>query len=734
MRLSSRRPAARTVLIATLLAAVLPTSAAPLRAQTPDSASGADTGAAITGFSRETAGRQRVLERLLATTPDTARARTLARALGAEPHVAGTPAQTRTADRVLRTMAEAGLDTMRLPLRVYLPFPESTVVELIRPVRRRLRLTEPALPEDPSTQGRLWPVMNGYSASGDVIGSVVYANYGLAADYRTLDSLGVSVKGKVVVARYGRSYRGIKAREAEANGALALILYSDPQDDGWFRGDVYPDGPMRPPAAAQRGSINNTRADPSTPGWPSTADARRIPRDSMQLVAIPVVPLGYGEAQAILARLRGRSVPQSWQGALPFRYHVGGTEEPRVRVGVWLQSGERAYKTIYNTFGTLRGTTWPDEMVIVGGHRDAWGHGAADNVSGVVAILEAARAWGDAARQGMGPRRTLVFATWDAEEWGLVGSTEYAELMADTLRARAVAYLNQDMSAVGRAFGASGTASLHPLLRDAARTLRHPGDTLSVYDAWRRQAPSREEEPRIGDLGGGSDFAGFYNYLGIPAFDFGFGGPIGVYHSAYDTHTFVERFADPGYLSHAAAARLSAVLLARLANADVVPLDYAAFGVYLASLLDEPARASAALGWSFDLAPLKAAADSLRLAGAAFNRARDSVLARGADSVALGRANAVLRTVEQEITREEGLPGRPGMRNLVFAADRDDGYATIALPGLAEAIRDGDERRARAEAEDLVRRVLAAARRVAEARAALHRQVTPVTSGQAGRR
>jgi N-acetylated-alpha-linked acidic dipeptidase len=673
----------------------------------------------LPGFGPDAAARQAAVERVLLEVPDTARARRHARALAAEPHVAGTPRQRWTADYVMREMAAMGLDTQRVALRVYLPHPESTVVELVAPERRRIALVEPPIPGDPSTQDTLWPPMNGYSGAGDVTAPVVYVNYGLAEDYRLLDSLGIPVRGRVAIARYGRSYRGIKAREAERNGAAALIMYSDPQDDGYFRGDVYPDGPWRGAHATQRGSINNSRADPSTPGWASTRDARRVPFDSMEIPRIPVVPMGYGHAAPILEALGGRSVPQAWQGGLPFRYHVGGTDSVRLRVAVWPEQGERAYKTIENTFGTLRGSDWRDELVVVGGHRDSWGHGAADNVSGIVSILEAARAWSEAAKRGMRPRRSIVFATWDAEEWGLVGSTEWVELAADRLRKNAVAYLNQDMSAVGRGFGASGTASLHPLLRAATGAVTHPGDSVTVAAAWRRGVTPPDTLPRIGDLGGGSDFAGFYNFLGIPAIDFGFGGPVGVYHSAYDTYTFMERFADPGYLSHAAAARLSAVLLGRIANADVVPLDYASFGSYLLPLLANAEKAAGDAGWKLETGDLRAALGELRTAGAAFNAARDAAVAARPSRKSLTEANRLLRGVEQEITRPEGLPGRANVRNLVFAADRDNGYANIPLPGLMEAIRDRDEPRAKREIADLARRVRAAAARVDAARTAL---------------
>jgi len=683
----------------------------PLEAQAP-----------LAGFTAASAARELALEARLMATPDTAHARRFSRDLSRVPHVAGTPEQQLTADYVLRQMRSWGLDTGRADFRVFLPYPDSTIVERVRPSRLRLSLEEPALPEDPSSQGRLWPAMNGTSGSGDVTAPLVYVNYGLPADYAVLDSLGLSVRGRVVIARYGRSFRGIKAREAEARGAAALILYSDPQDDGYVPGDVYPDGPMRNADGVQRGSVYNGEGDPSTPGWASVAGARRLPEDSMDISRIPVVPIGYRNAGLLMADLRGPGAPRGWQGGLPFHYHLGD-REVTVRVGLWHEHGDRAYKTITNTFGTIRGTDWPDELLIVGGHRDAWGPGASDDVSGVVAILEAARAWGEASQAGFRPKRTLVFATWDAEEWGTVGSTEWVESREPELSARGVAYLNLDEGASGRAFGAGATASLQPLIRDITRLVTQPGDTVSVYTRWRANSRTPDSlEVRLGDLGGGSDFAAFYNHLGVPSLGFGFGGPGGVYHSAYDSYTWMDRFGDPGFLAHAASARLAALALARLADADIVPFDYANFGRYLGELGERAGRLAENRRMTVRVDSIVAAADALREAGEKFAAARDEGLRAGLSRNAVKASNAELRMVERELTSPAGLPGRPWMRNLIFASDRDNGYADIALPALAEAIQSGDSAAAAASAGELATRIRAAALRVDAARAALLRQ------------
>jgi N-acetylated-alpha-linked acidic dipeptidase len=495
---------------------------------------------------------------------------------------------------------------------------------------------------------------------------------------------------------------------------------------------------MRNPQEVQRGSIYNGDGDPTTPDWASTANAKRVREDSLDVPHIPVVPIGYGNAEILMRDMRGAVVPARWQGGMRFEYHLGDSTV-LARVAVWPERGQRAYKMIYDTFGRLRGTDFPDEMVIIGGHRDAWGPGADDNISGTVSVMEAARAFAAAARDGNRPRRTVVFATWDAEEWGLVGSTEWVQLMRDSLKAGAVAYFNQDESAAGRNFGAGGTASLQGLIREATKTVPMPGDTASIYSRWsqaqaarsagagrggrRRRAAQVAVEPTLGDLGGGSDFSGFYNYLGIPSIETGFGGRAGWYHSAYDTYTAMERFGDPGYLSHVAEGRLAAVIVSRLANAEILPYDYAALGAYLAQLANpggariaEPnvARLAAELG------DVVQAATELRTAGQRFNDARDNALGAGTVSDSrLARANRELRQVEQKLTRVEGLPGRPFMKNLIFASDRDNGYANIALPGIAEALRDNDIERARRESRDLASRIRTATAHVEAARATL---------------
>ena len=678
--------------------------------------------APMSGYGPASAAAQRRAEAEVILLPSPANAEQFARALSRESHLAGTPAQARTRDYVVDRMRSWGLETEVRAYDVWMPHPTSVRVWRLAPGQRELDLAEgPVTGDSSSTLPEVLPI-NGYSGSGDVTAEVVYVNYGLIEDYATLDSLGVSVRGKIAVARYGRSFRGIKAREAERHGAAALLIYSDPQDDGFVRGDVYPGGPMRPPQGIQRGSVFNGTGDPTTPGVPSRPGATRVPPAESGVPRIPVVPLSYSNAAELLRDVRGVQIPQSWQGGLPFRYHVGpGPVSARVLVAT--DTATTPYKTIWNTFGIIRGSEFPDEMVLIGAHRDAWGPGAGDNVSGTVSVMEAARAVADLARRGLRPKRTIVFATWDAEEWGLIGSTEYVEDDSLRLLRGAVAYLNQDVSATGPTFGGGGSPSLRATLRAITRSVDDPGGKGSVYDAWRRATNVADSvEPPMGDPGGGSDFAGFYNHLGIPHSDWGFGGAGGVYHSAYDSRYWMETFGDPGYRYHATAARIGAALALRLANADVIPYDYVEFARTMRRYLPPIDGAIARRKWSVSAGALGASLDRLERSATSFGAVRDSALAGGPISKSRRAAtNAALLRVERALTRPQGLRTRPWYRNLIYAADEDNGYANIVFPSVNEAIRTGDATLTRSEIDDLARRFGEAAAAVDDAARALKR-------------
>ena len=668
------------------------------------------------GYGPTRAAQQRVAEQSAITRPDSARIQSLARALADRPHIAGTPAQARTRDLVIEALRAAGVETEVREYQVWLPHTTDYGVWRIAPNPVRLELREGEVPEDPTTLAHPeYPTVNGYSGTGDVTGEVVYVNYGLVEDYARLDSLGVSVKGKVAIARYGRSFRGIKAREAEKHGAVALLMYSDPADDGYVQGDVYPEGPYRNARGVQRGSVMNGAGDPSTPGYPSTAGAKRIPLEQMPVPRIPVLPLAYGNAMALLDGVRGTAIPRGWQGGLPFRYHVGpGPVVARVRVQS--DTASAPIKAIWNTFGIIRGTDFPDEIVVVGAHRDAWSPGAVDNVSGTTSVVESARAIAEQMKAGWRPRRTLLFATWDAEEWGLVGSTEYVEEDSLRLMKGGVAYLNQDVSASGPSFGGGGSPTLRALVRDVARTIPDPSGEGSVYEVWRKRAGVRAgEEPAMGDPGGGSDFAGFYNHLGIPHADWGFGGGNGIYHSNYDSWSFMERFGDPGYRYHTAAARVGTAMMMRLANADVLPYDHVEFARTMRRYLAPVDAGFKAIGSSATSAPLARAIDRMEAAAGEFARARNSALARGISLETQRVTNAALMRVERAMTRPAGLRTRPWYRNLIYVADEDNGYSTMVFPSINEALRSKDAGLAARELEDLVSRFDAATAALKEA-------------------
>jgi N-acetylated-alpha-linked acidic dipeptidase len=626
--------------------------------------------------------------------------------------MAGTPAQARTRDYVVNQMKSWGLETEVRSYSVWMPHPLSTRAWRIAPDPIELNLQEGPIPED-TTSVAFPQVMafNGYGAAGDVHGDVVYVNYGLIEDYAQLDSMGVSVKGRIAIARYGRSFRGIKAREAEKHGAVGLIIYSDPADDGYVRGDAYPVGPMRPSQGIQRGSVMNPDGDPSTPGYPSTVNAKRIPVSQMEVPHIPVLPISYGNAAELLRGLWGKSIPQPWQGGLPFRYHVG-PGPVQARMAVTTDATTNPYKEIWDTFGIVRGSEFPDEIVMIGGHRDAWGPGAADNVSGTVSVLEAARAIAEQVKAGKRPKRTIVFATWDAEEWGLIGSTEYVEDDSLRLSRSAVAYLNQDDVAQGPNFSGGGSPSLRALLRDVTKQVPDPSHQGSVYDVWRKRANLTADslEPQMGDPGGGSDFAGFYNHLGIPIADWGFGGPQGVYHSAYDSYHWMSKFGDPNFEVHATAARIGAATLLRIANADILPYDYVEFARTMRRFGTQVDQAIADKHLKVSAAGLTAAIGRMEDAASIFSAARDRALTAQLAPATAKQVNATLLEVERQLTRPHGLATRPWFRNLIYAADENNGYSTMVLPSVNEAIRLGDQGAVGQELADLAQRFDAATR------------------------
>ncbi|MES2357768.1 MAG: M28 family metallopeptidase [Gemmatimonadota bacterium] len=674
-----------------------------------------NTQTSIVGFTSANAQHQRELEAKAATLASPANADSLSRELSKEPHMAGTPAQARTRDIFARELRKYGIDPEVRTYSIYMPHPTSVHLYRVSPDAAELSLSEGPIAED--TTSFSYPQLltfNGYGAAGDATGEVVYVNYGLIEDYATLDSLGISVKGKIVIARYGRSYRGIKAREAEKHGAAALIIYSDPADDGFTRGDIYPEGPMRPWTGVQRGSVFNDNGDPTTPDYASVPGAKRIPLDQTNLPRIPVIPASYKNAAELLRDVRGGGeLPRGWQGGLPFRYHVG-PGPVRARVVVTTDAQTHPYKDIWDVLGTIRGSEYPDQLVIIGGHRDAWGPGAADNISGTVSILETARTIGDLVKQGYRPKRTIVFASWDAEEWGLMGSTEFVEQDSARLFKDGTAYINFDEVTTGPDLGASGSPSLRPFFRDVTKVVASPTGKGSVYDAWRisDRIKSDTAQPVIGDPGGGSDFAGFYNHLGIPIADWGFGGPMGVYHSAFDSYHWMSKFGDPGYKYHATMGVMGAVAITRLADADIIPYDYVEYARAMRGLTATAARNIAEKHWTnVSLSALDSSITVMETAASKFNETRDAALAKGVSAASRKQANELLMQVERAFVRAGGLPvsKREWFRNVIYAADNDNGYANIGLPSINEAVKAGDEALSVREIADLSQRFIKAA-------------------------
>lgn len=684
--------------------------------------------ASIDGFAPQEAVAESNWETQFRAVPQGASAREHLRRLTLEPHVAGTREDYQTAIYVRDQMRSFGLASELKEYQVLLQYPKQpTIVEMIAPRRERLQTVEAVIPEDPSSSNRkIIPLFNGYSGIGDVTAPLVYVNYGLPGDYEALKKSGVDTKGKIVLARYGSSFRGVKAKVAEENGAVGIIIYSDPADDGYMQGDVYPKGPWRPAQSAQRGSVQylfEYPGDPLTPGVPSIAGKPRIKlEDATDLPRIPVQPMSYGEAGKLLAALRGPLRPKGFQGGLPFAYHLGGTTDVRVHLKTDLEYVER---TIWDVITRIDGSDEPDRWVIMGNHRDAWTFGAVDPNSGTSAMLEVGRGLGQIMKAGWKPRRTVFLCSWDAEEYGLIGSTEWVEENADELREKAVAYLNMDTAVSGANFGASSVPSMWKLIRAATREVRDPKTGKSVYQAWqdrvRESLPEAEltdpatgsdrpiAEARIGALGSGSDYTPFLQHLGVPALDMGFGGDYGVYHSAYDSFYWMTKFGDPTFAYHVAAAQVWGTIAMRLASASGLPLDYTDYAAQIRDFLTETSRTAThrRLADSFDAKALNAAIkDFTEEAARVDRRRRETVMEIEATRTTssnvnpravlrLKRINDALLATERALTDARGLRGRSWYKHQIYAPGYYTGYAAQPLPDLRQAIEDRNSTNAR---------------------------------------
>ena len=669
---------------------------------------------AIFGF-RDSAAESAAEARFLAV-PDAQLAEEHLRILTQAPHMAGTVEDKATADYVAQKFRDAGLETEIVEYKVWMNYAAEISLDLTAPAGvqmhgpTRERVDQDPFQDDP----RVVVPFSGMSPSGDVEAEVVYANYGTPDDFDKLDRLKVDVRGKIVLVRYGQNFRGVKVFIAQERGAAGVIIYSDPADDGWRRGDKYPDGPWRPDTGVQRGSVGymfEFPGDPTTPGVasvPSLPESRRIsPQQSAQMPKIPVTPLSYHDAWPVLQNLAGPGSPSEWQGALPFTYHVGpGPAKLRMHL-----KQDYGFHTIWDVIGRVHGSELPDEWVVAGNHRDAWVYGAVDPNSGTAAMLEAVHGVGELLKSGWKPKRTLLFASWDGEEEGLMGSTEWVEQHESDL-ANAAAYFNMDVAVSGPKFGALAVPSLKQFLRDVTKAVPSPkGGT--VYDAWQRAslpeassaampteaigdvrrlpvAQATADVP-VGDLGSGSDFTAFLEHLGVSSADVSSSGPYGVYHSVFDNFAWFKKFADPDFAYEQEMARVFGLEAVRMADTDVLPYDYEEYGKEVAIYLDAARhRADGKFGGHvLDFGEVNAAARRFQVAGA-------KILARQKHPPRdLSHLNQALRNAERALLAPEGLPHRPWFRHAIYAPGEYTGYAAVVIPGVNEALDKGDSERAR---------------------------------------
>jgi N-acetylated-alpha-linked acidic dipeptidase len=683
------------------------------------------------GFSPESAKAEGGWEKRYLAIPEAANCGRFLREITRQPHVAGTPGDRAVTELIYDEFKRDGLDAEIVAYSVLLSYPKKIAVELVRPAHVKLAHPEPPIAGDadtrPSDPMAAMP-WNGYSPSADITRPVVYANYGTAGDYDTLEKLGVSVKDKIVLARYFHGYRGGKSLEAEKRGAAGLIVYSDPADDGAKKGKVYPDGPWGPLGHVQRGAVVydfNVPGDPLTPGWASTAGARRIPESEAKILPkIPMVPLSAADAQEILKRLRGPAAPPAWQGGLPFTYRVG---DGKAAVHLALDM-ENIVTPIWDVIGRITGSDEPEKTVILGNHHDAWVYGAVDPGSGTATMLETARALGELMKEGFRPRRTIILGSWDAEEYTLTGSTEWGEEHEAELKKNAVVCFNVDSATSGQDFTVSMVPSLVSAVIEATQAVEDPATGKTVYERWKQAGMKKSirsyavrgsgaSPVPYGMLGGGSDFMVFLQHDGVPSLDMIFDGPYGVYHSLYDDYEWMARYGDPGFRYHAAMSRLWGLLALRFANADLVPLDYSLYPTEIAAYLTEIEKSAPPDFVSSDIQPLIAKCDAWHGAaarmtaileawrsGAAGSAAPiypgDLAAMRGSQAYEAG-VNAVLMAEERALLDPEGIPHRPWFRHVIYAPLPS--YDAESLPGLREGIEARDWKLAHEEAQRISR-------------------------------
>ncbi len=627
---------------------------------------------------------QKQVEEVFEASIDATRFKTHLQKLTERPHVAGSATNEAVQRYMASVMESAGLEVASYPYDVYLPStPGESFIEIVTPVRQTITQQEDILEEDPfSSDELLWKGWNSFSGNGDVTAEVVYVNYGTREDFEMLKELGVSVEGKVALARYGGNFRGYKAKFAEANGAAGLLIYSDPKDNGYARGLVYPEGPYFNASTIQRGSLLTVdfTGDPLTPFEPALPldgkkKVKRLNPSEVGLHTIPVLPIAYGEAQKIMSQMTGAAVPLAWQGGLPFTYRLEGGSHLKVRVKV---DQTINYTRVANVVGTLKGAELPDEWIILGCHFDAWGFGATDPNSGTAMLLSLSESLGKLAAQGHRPKRSIMIAHWDAEEHGVIGSSEWVEQLSDELGAKAIAYMNFDGGVSGKNFGASASPTLKKLITEASKAVDYPYTDQSLYEFWKRGAA----EPSIGNLGGGSDHIAFYMHVGVPSLSGGAGGPT-PYHSNYDSFHYYSTFVDPEFQMGPTIEHLAGLMALRLSNHSIVDYDVARYATDLKLHFASAEKKVKAYDPSFEgFAASQQSLATLENAAQELAAALEQVNVQGISKKALKAVNAQLIGLEKSFIEDKGMDYGSWYRSLYASTDPFSGYASWMLPGI----------------------------------------------------
>lgn len=674
--------------------------------------------ATIRGFSAKGSAAETAREREFMAMPSAVANEADFDVMTAEPHHVGSPYEITLADYVAEKFARAGLEVSRYEYSVLVPWPGERHIEIVEPNHLTLQVEEETIPGDPwASKPGILPAYNAYSPSGDVTGDIAYVNFGAPSDYETLKDLGIDVKGKIVLARYGGGWRGIKPKVAAEHGAIGCLIYSDPHEDGYFRGEVYPAGALRGWGMIQRGSVLDTArypGDPATPGRPSKPGVERLPLDKIDILpTIPVQPMAYRDALEIFRRLQGPIAPEEWRGALPIAYRVG-PGPAKVHLSLKMDFAQRR---LINVIGKIAGGERPDEWVIVGSHRDAWTFGASDSVSGHVSMMAVADALGSMVKRGWKPRRSILFASWDGEEAGLLGSTEWVEELGAELKAKAVVYVNRDAGASGPYFTASAVPSLTPFVHELAQSIPSDDPSKTLYDRWlersREDAPRHRapllEAPSLGSLGSGSDYTPFLQHIGVSSLDMGVNGLLadGAYHSTYDNPAWFKKFIDPEFKYSVLASQATGVAVLRLADGELLPFDYESYGKQIGEYVDEVqgemTKRSPGDAKKIDFGGLRSAAHALAKAGADLRRRGESALEGAPNRATLAALDRRMVQAERDLIEPKGLPDRPWYKHMVYVPGLLTGYAVKTIPGVREAVEGGNYTLAADQARTVIR-------------------------------